>query len=119
MKSCNVHYKMTTKETTQQFKTKGELKHKRLTFYDQGKNHHLIVFHEKYITYFKKGDITMKYLFKKNTITKGSYTHSNIHLKLSIKTKDLITKDNYLKLIFDVIHSQEIINTATLVINFQ
>ena len=70
-------------------------KKNRIKFLDPEENTNYIVFHNKVVEYYKKGNVDMKFKFDTDKITKGFYTVSNYRFEFDIDTEIIINKDNY------------------------
>ena len=118
MKRIRIDVEIKSLDSNNLFVTDGELKNDRIKFIDNENNTNFIVFHDKTIEYYKKGNIDMKFKFNQEEITKGEYKSQGYEFVFDIKTKDIIRKKDYLHIKYDLYQDKDIVNKTEIVLKY-
>lgn len=118
MKNIEIVFLMTSLDSKASFTTVGEIKDNRITFMDNENNKHYVIINKESVEYYKRGSMSMKYIFNLKHDTVGSYEVEGNKFIFDIKTKVLNIKDNEILIEYDLLLDQEIVNKSTLLIKY-
>ena len=118
MSKIEVSFLIKSMDSTVNFKTIGEYKNNRIKFNDPDKNNNYVILHRDTIEYYKKGNVDMRYEFKLNTKTKGSYTVYGNNFIFDIVTDEIIVEDNLVMIKYRLLQEDELVNDTILKINY-
>ena len=118
MKNIEIEFSMTSLDSNASFSTVGEIKDNRIIFNDDDDNRHYIIKNKESVEYYKRGTMSMKYVFNLKYNTKGTYEVDNNKFEFDIKTSTLNIKDDEITIEFDLLLDEELINHSTLVIKY-
>ena len=116
MEKASINFLIKSLDTSNNFTCEGEIKNNRIKFIDNENNTNYIIFHKDIIEYYKKGNVDMKYKFDKLNTTKGEYTFSGYNFVFVIVTKEIIKRDNYLEIQFELYQNNDLVNQTKIVI---
>jgi len=119
MKKLNISFRIKSEDSSQDFKTKGELKNNRMKFIDPDKNTNYIIFKSDIIEYYKKGEADMKFIFDLHDLTKGTYVVMGNKLLFDIHTKKIEKSDGLLEIKYDLFQQGELVNNTTLRMTYE
>ena len=119
MKNIEIKFLMTSLDSKVSFNTVGEIKENHIIFNDNEKNRHYVIINSESIEYYKRGSMSMKYIFDLKHNTKGTYEVDGNKFEFIIKTKILNIMDNELMIKYDLFLDNEIINKSTLLIKYR
>ncbi len=118
MKNIEIVFLMTSLDSKASFTTVGEKKDNRIIFNDNENNKHYVIINKESIEYYKRGSMSMKYVFSLKHDTVGSYEVDSNKFIFDIKTKVLSIKDNEIFIEYDLLLDNEIVNQSTLLIKY-
>ncbi len=119
MKKIEITFLMTSLDSEASFITQGEIKQNRIIFNDNEDNRHYLIINNGSIEYHKRGSMNMKYVFKLNHITSGTYEIDGNKFLFDIKTKALNIEDNEIMINYDLLLDDDIINKSKLLIKYR
>jgi len=109
---------MSSQDSFVEFTSTGEFENQRIKFIDDELNTHYIVFKKQIIEYYKKGSMNMKFIFDLENNSQGTYKIDNNTFEFDIMTTKLENTDNTLKIEYDLIQNNEMVNRSTLIIKY-
>jgi len=118
MKNIEITFSMISLDSDSRFTTVGEIKGNRIIFNDNENNRHYIIMNKDSVEYYKRGSMSMKYVFSLKHNTKGTYEVDNNTFKFVIKTCTMKIKDDEIMIEYDLLLDDELINHSTLVIKY-
>ncbi len=110
---------MSSLDNKTDFTAVGEYKNNRLKFLDQEQIANYVILKKDIIEYYKKGSVTMKFIFDKNKDTTGIYQIMGNELRFKIRTKELIINKEDLLVEYDLYQDNDLVNTNKLLITFR
>jgi len=118
MNIIDVNMTITSLDSETKLQTTGEYKKDRIKFDDE-LNSNYILFRNKTVEYYKKGTVEMKFKFNCDLKTKGFYTVMNNTFSFDIVTNNMIIKDGYLYIKYDLYQNNELVNQTNLELFYQ
>lgn len=118
MRKIRIKFQIKSLDTNNAFVTDGEIKNERLKFIDNEDNTNYIIFHKDVVEYFKKGNVDMKYKFKKDTTTKGEYAFGGYNFDFDIVTQAIIRSENSLRIKFDLYQNNDLVNKTEIILEY-
>ena len=118
MKNIEIVFLMTSLDSKASFTTVGEIKENHIIFMDNENNKHYVIINKESVEYYKRGSMSMKYVYSLKHDTVGSYEVEGNKFIFDIKTKVLSIKDDEILIEYDLLLDQEIVNQSTLLIKY-
>ncbi len=118
MKNIEVVFSMISLDSEDSFTTIGEIKGNRIIFEDNEKNKHYVIINNDSIEYYKRGSMSMKYVFDLKYDTLGTYEVDGNMFEFVIKTNLLNIEENQVMINYDLLLDDELINQSKLIIKY-
>lgn len=118
MKKIEIVFLLTSLDSEASFSTTGEIKGNHIIFEDNEKDKHYVIINKESIEYYKRGSMSMKYVYNLDHNTKGTYEVDGNKFEFDIKTNLLSIKDDEIMIKYDLLLNNEIVNQSTLLIKY-
>lgn len=118
MRNIQIKFSMVSLDSNTSFDTVGEKKDNRIIFNDNEDNRHYIIFNKDSVEYYKRGTMSMKYVFSLKCDTFGKYEVDNNKFEFVIRTSVMNIKDDEIIIEYDLLLDDELVNQSKLVIKY-